>query len=512
MSFAAAFSAATGVAGLIGARRQARAEAERFNYQAELSEQAQAAASRSAAVINQLGSQTFELQQDQNDYFRDIYSDQSRQQAELQEYLRRGDTENARRVEEEIAQSRRRQVTADAAARETRAYELQRIADDDRTSAQEREYALAELDRERQIARQERATELDRVSGAEQTASSEYDDRRQRLEDDRNQRSRERDREVGIQNEVLSGARTFRDNMRYLQDSFGTISQPELFGADEIDRRAGVNQEALMKIVQRTIDERMSAKEADLIRTGVDVGGSSNKQRQEIMSRLVPDIQAAIINSQASAASEVEARNKTITDRFGALRAAQQANIDNLAQTGTAGLDIINGVRQTPSAVYDQNVGSAIDPNNVRLQSSEQGVTGPIGINSNVRSVATPVASIADYIRPQQLATSYSAAPSYVSAPQQQGYNFESFFNNGNSALNSNAQIAAGREDALYGRAANSAANYGATITDFLTEAGGENGFINDLFGGFGFGGSSSKDLGDKVSGDFAKSYQTYSI
>jgi len=514
VAFAAAFSAAKGIAGLLGSSSQAKAEAERAIYQSELAQRAQAQQSRQAAVDSQFASYMYQQQEGQNEYFKGIFEDQNAMELDLQSYLQQGDMANARRLETEIANVKQRQTMADTAAQQSRIFELERLASDDQLSEQERSYALSQLDRERTISRNEKATELDRVSSAENTKTQEYQSRLDRLNENRAMRGQERQREVDIQDTVLSGATQFRNNMRNLVNGMGTLQAPELYGPDEIERESKSNYEMLKKGVDRDITNMMSKKEADMIRTGMDAGGASNAMRAEIMARMVPALAEASVAADTQAANFVGSKNSTLKDRFAALRAAQGANLENEVQAGMAGLDLINGVRQAPSGVYDADVGSASDSNLVRLMSSEQGVTGPINVNSRIRNINSPGMSIADYIQGPGSNVSYSTAKGYASdKPSLPEYDFNAFFDRASTNNNNAARTAAYSANDWYDRASKSAGNFGSSITDFLTEAGGgqrrtpnqnpppteaggNEGWFGDIFGDI-FGGPKAPGVGN---------------
>ena len=158
-------------------------------------------------------------------------------------------------------------------AAEQRAFDLERIARDDRLTSQERQFALAELERERERARRQRREELKRIDRGDATVRDEYNERMSRLMEDRLTRQAERDFEIGRQNQVIAQAADTRNRLRQVLDSYGQITAPELVG-HEIDRRQGRYYDQFSAEIDSALDRALSTKEADLIRAGVDGGGS----------------------------------------------------------------------------------------------------------------------------------------------------------------------------------------------------------------------------------------------
>jgi hypothetical protein len=362
-------------------------------------------------------------------------------------------------------------------------WELERIAYDDNLSEQERNFALNQLREEELIARRERDDEITRIGRADNTRVTEYAEREARLNADRAQRAAERAREVGIQDQILTGASQFRDDMRHLVDSLGSLTPPDLYGPDEIDRLTDRNMEALEGRMDRYVTKLMSEKEADLIRSGVDASSSAVGQRGDLMARVTPEVQAMISQAVRDATGEVEGKNKTLMDRFNALKAGQQDQFEKAAARGTAGLDIMARLNPATSAVYDRDIGTA--ENITRVGSSERGNDGR-GLPSQVRGVRAPSLDIAQFLQDPAFAVNRTASPGYSSgAPRQNSYDFSGFFSGARSGQQNRSRDAAVTADRWYDRASRSAGNFGSALNEFGENLFGDNGWLKDfdLFG-----------------------------
>ena len=270
----------------------------------------------------QLAANEMRLRDEQNDYFKDIFRDQNLSEQERQRYLRGFAARNEGRLNTELERLTGRQDFVDDLAAEQRAFDLERIARDDRLTSQERQFALAELERERERARRQRREELKRIDRGDATVRDEYNERMSRLMEDRLTRQAERDFEIGRQNQVIAQAADTRNRLRQVLDSYGQITAPELVGQDEIDLRQGRYYDQFSAEIDSALDRALSTKEADLIRAGMDGGGSSNAQRAEILARIAPQYMKAQAEAARAAGGEVSNINKLRTDRFNNLRTA----------------------------------------------------------------------------------------------------------------------------------------------------------------------------------------------
>jgi len=462
MSFAAAFQAVGTVSNLLGARSAQRAAAERYNYEAAVAQRAREQMQRQANVQNQLGSYYSQLMQDQDEYFRDLYDADLARAQELQRYMREGDIANEARLQSEFERTLQRQQMQDAAARERRMFELERIASDDRISQAERELALDDLARMREVARAERAQELDARAAGQGMLASEYQDRLNRLTEDRMQRALERQREVDRQDQIIAELSGTRDRMRDILDRTGRITPPELLGQEEIDRRADEYYGQLEGGVQAAMDRALSTGEADMIRRGMDVGGASNEQRSEILARLMPQLQQAQIAARQSASRDVAGLNRIEQDQFALLRQALSDELAREQTVGQSGLDLMARLGAAPSAVYDANVGSAFNAALLDPRTSELNARGALDIASLLRNVSAPSAGISDILRPQNIAYNRSAQDATIEGPNLNTYDFGGFYSRGMGGLGDVMRDASVAESRGFNRAREAAINYGA--------------------------------------------------
>ena len=474
VAFSTALMAGSSIAGAFSANKAAKFQAKMARYQADVAEQARKDQMSNNAANLQLAANEMRLRDEQNDYFKDIFRDQNLSEQERQRYLRGFAARNEGRLNTELERLTGRQDFVDDLAAEQRAFDLERIARDDRLTSQERQFALAELERERERARRQRREELKRIDRGDATVRDEYNERMSRLMEDRLTRQAERDFEIGRQNQVIAQAADTRNRLRQVLDSYGQITAPELVGQDEIDRRQGRYYDQFSAEIDSALDRALSTKEADLIRAGMDGGGSSNAQRAEILARIAPQYMKAQAEAARAAGGEVSNINKLRTDRFNNLRTALQDRLNQEQMAGTTGLDIeARLTNPQTSAVLDRNIGSAYNPYTARgPQTSMVGIDGPLRVGSEVRTLGNIGSGYGSTINMPNLNAAGATASGYASAPNLAGANPNQFFNAANTGVNAILNNATAAETAGFDRAATAASQAGSAYADVFKNVG----------------------------------------
>ena len=505
VEFSTAFMVGSTAAQLLTGSRAAKEQAKIARYQADIAEQARRDQQSAAAAQAELGAYEMRMRDEQNQYLRGLQRERNLAEQERQRYLRGIDSRNEARLDSEMARLAERQDLSDQLAAERREFELERIARDDRLTQQEREFALAELQRERERARRQRSEEQARLDRGDDTSRSEYNERISRLMEDRMMREQERQFEIDRQNDVIMQAAQTRDRMRNALDQYGVITSPELMGQQELDSRAARYYDQYSAEVDAALDRSLSQKNADLIRSGMDTGGSSADQRAEILARMAPQYAKAQADAYNQAASEVGAINKVRNDRFANLRAALGTTLDAEQQVGTTALDIQSRMMPRTSGVLSRDIGSAFNPYTARgPNTSTVGVRSPLTVGSQVRAIGNPSIGMGTTINMPNLSMQGTGAAGYAAAPNLSGYDPNQAMNRYMTGMNNLATSTSTAATNAYNNAADAYGSLGGTTADFMTATGA---LLDDLYpGGIRFGGG---DAGTSLGGGLGVNIQT---
>lgn len=474
VAFSTAFSVGSSILGGIGASRAAKEQAKQLAYQNAVAEQARRDNLSNAAAMTELGAYNMRLAEEQNDYRKELARQQNLAEQERQRYLRGFDARSEQRLTDQINRTVGRQEMMDELEGERREFELERIARDDSLSRQEREFALAELQRERDRARRQRREEQRRMDRGDQVVADEYQERLRRLDEDRLERQAERRFEIERQNQAIAQAVDTRNRMRDVLDEYGRITAPELAGADEIARRSDRFYDQFSQEVDQTLDRNLSTLEADLIRRGMQDGGSSNAQRAEILARIAPQFMRARADANTQAGREVAAENQILQDRFKNLREALGVNLDAEQQVGTTGLDIQARLSNpSTSGILDRDIGSAYNAYTSRGPSTSMvGIDGPLDIDSQIRNIGNLSQGYGSTLSMPTLGMDGTQASGYAAMPQLNAPDYQNFFNTGSNALQANASAAQTAANAAYDRTASAYENMGSAFSDIVSSTG----------------------------------------
>ena len=486
-----AFSTAVNAIGTVGNFFSSKA-ANKFNqkmqkYYADVEAQAYRDQQAQAAFNAQMGAYMLALQQEQDREAMDLFRQRNLSQQELQRYLRGFDVRNEARLTAEIDRLMDRQGMVDEFALEDRMRELERQARDDRLSFEERQMALEDLRLERQRARRQREQEQARIDRFDDQYFSEFEERRNRLLEDRAIRNAERELEVRRSDDVINQATATRDRMRNVLNQVGTLTTPELLGQEEIDRRSRGYEDAFMAQVNAAMDRTLSQKEAELIRRGMDQGGSANAQRAEILARLAPSLVRAQAEANRAAAGEVGAENKMRQDRFNNLRTQLLTQLKAEQDAGLAGLNLAaNLTAPRTSAVLDRDIGSGVSAYTIGgpatnmygigdLNRIDSAITSPLNISSGYGSLLS---------MPNMNVSGSTNAGYYDGSMGQNTYDPYNYFNLANTGINNlynnaSANLTSANETALASSKA-----YGENKAELFDLIGSAGDYIQDNYFG----------------------------
>jgi hypothetical protein len=474
VAFSTAFAVGSSVAGMFGSNKAAKQQAKQLAYQNAVAEQARKDNLSNAAAMTELGAYNMRIAEEQNEYRQELARQQNLAEQERQRYLRGFDVRNEERLTDQINRTVGRQAMTDELEGDRREFELERIARDDKLTRQEREFALAELQRERDRARRQRREEQRRMDRGDQVVADEYQERLRRLDEDKLARQEERRFEIDRQNQAIGQAVDTRNRMRGVLDEYGRITAPELAGADDISRLSNRYYDQYSQEVDQALDRNLSTLEADLIRKGMQGGGSSNAQRAEILARIAPQFMRARADANTQAGREVAAENQIAQDRFKNLREALGVNLDAEQQVGTTGLDIQARLSNpSTSGVLDRDVGSAYNAYTSRGPSTSMvGVSGPLDIDSQIRSIGNLSQGYGSTLNMPTLSMAGTQASGYAAMPNLNTPDANTFFQQGSTALNSNATNAQASADKAYDRTADAYRAAGSAGADVVTSLG----------------------------------------
>jgi len=371
-----------GILGNSAAKKRAKAEEKRFQEQLKYDRDRDASDDAFSKSIFDMVPELQKRSFAQEDYYKEFNANNRSAAQELQDYLRGIDAQNYGNAQDDSTYARSAQSLRDDAAAESRRYDLQRIADNTRISGEERRYALDQMDRERDIAASERQVENEDIARTQAVKADEYRDRYARLTQDRVARASERGYEQNKQDLVISQASKMRDNVQRVLAEQGNLRAPELLGPGEIANEAARRGANYTDIIDKLSDRQMSQLEAQLMRRGMQTGADSGDLRSEQIARLAPEYQKALLTAENEAAGVVEGKNKTLTDRFNALRQAREIALNEAQLREGAGMDMIGRLGELNSGILDRELGSASDY--VRRATTEQDVRGPMDVNSGI--------------------------------------------------------------------------------------------------------------------------------
>lgn len=452
-----------GLMGNSAAKKQLKEAQRQFNEQMAYMQERDRSADAFSQQIFGMVPQLLERNYAQEDYYR-TFNDQQRDAAlELMNYLRGWDTQNAAWQNQAWDYTTNAQTMRDTIAAENRRYDLERIARNESLSASEREFALAQLARSQGIAASERATEASDIATFNATRADEYRDRYSRLIQDRQTRASERAYEQNKQDLVIAQAAKMRDAVQRVLKEQGKLTAPQLQGPEEISKIATERGQVYTDILDRLSEKQMSGLEASLIRRGMDTGADSGEQRAEMLARLAPEYQKALLTAQQEASGIVEGNNKTLMDRFNALRTARETAL-NEAQLGEgAGMDLISRLGELNSGILDRDIGSAAEY--IRRGVSELGVQGPVSINSSIYDDLQPSDGVSQYLSPSTRNVSGSSRGMEYDIQTLPSYDWSGLIG---SSINARGGQNAGQLlTAAQGNYAQAGANYGAAQERF---------------------------------------------
>lgn len=265
-----------------------------------------------------------------------------------------------------------------------------------------------------------------------QNSSTEYASRYGQLMDDRRQAMSERQRELDRQNAIIKQTSAMRDELARVLEQQGILTPPKLLGTDDIEAEAGQRGAAYTKALDALSDRALSQGEAGLMRRGVDANGSADSMeaRAEMVARLAPAYQDALMRAETDAQGIVEGKNKNISDRFGALRDARDRALSEAQLKYGAGLEIEAGLNPVDTGIYSRDVGSRVyDPSSVTginaswaaPGSLDAGMIGSMASNSRSRASGDLAAAIQAISGAMQGASGGLDNAAEASAAAQQG-------------------------------------------------------------------------------------------
>lgn len=385
-----------GLFGASSAKKQAKQAAAQFAEQMAYTKQRDAQNDAFAEKIFGMVPDMLNRTYAQEDYYKDFNQQQQDAALELMNYLRGWDVQNYQDRTQDYNMTMARQTLQDDAAAEQRRYELERIARNQGLAQDERQWAISQLDRERGIRADERNQETAQINDYKDVRAQEYNDRYARLMEDRVTRAGERQYEQNKQDMIIAQASKMRDGVQRVLAEQGTLRAPELLGPEDIAAEATKRGKTYTDIMDKLSERQMSQLEASLIKRGMQTGADSGEQRSEMIARLAPEYQKALLTAENEAASVVEGKNKTLTDRFNALRVSRESALNEAQLAEGAGLDMVTRLGELNSGILDRDLGSAAEL--IRNAISNTGVAGPVSIGSGIYDQGNPSAGLSAFL------------------------------------------------------------------------------------------------------------------
>ena len=396
---------------------------------------------------------------------RGIAADERRYQQQLFEQYRQT-------LLDERQEQRERQILEDKEAARLATFRLEQILQNEQISAQEREFAITQLNEAKAVAAGERDEDKRRFLEDRDRKEIERDFLVQEYQDAKAQRADERAFALDRQDTIINQIARMQGDLAAAQSAMGLAPEIEQITQADFDREYERRLGDYMGDVDRAADRVASIGESDLIRRGMDVSTQGTARRGEIAGRIANEYTKARQKARDDAVKYITGQSRALTQnvndiigRRGAMlkevAGVSGAGIDQLSRLGTgpSAADFIRNANLIPTGIYSRNIASA---NNFRA---------PVGISSAIYNAQSPVASTANYLVNNSAATSANTGiGSAILNPASMNLGSISGFGNEGSLLNNAATSAANFYDSMRNRATEASRGVGSNINDILKD------------------------------------------
>ena len=379
---------------------------------------------------------------------------------------------------EQLLEERRadidRQMEQDRAAAKQRQFEIEQLLKTQDLKEDEREFAIEQLNEAKAVAAGERDEDMRRFLEERAMAQANRDFMLGEYSSAKQQADAERQRDLMIQNQIMSQAGNLQQSLQATANSMGDMPEIERLSRgdirSEIDRRTNQYQAD----VDRAADRVASVNEADLIRGGIDESTTGTARRGEVAARLSQEYQNARQRAYDDALGYITGRQQTMATNAQNIMDRRQQVLGETADINSAEMNILQNLRnaqsaqdayamaaRVPDGIYNRQVNSANDyraPVSINSAAYNNRVSSGISGMNNIGSVVSNAGFNVD---------SAITGATRQNIPSASGYynNAQSVGNNLLNNINNNAAQA--RQDAI-----NAGQGFGEELRNLSAEYG----------------------------------------
>lgn len=405
---------------------------------------------------------------------RGIAADERRYQQELFEQYRQT-------LLDERQEQRERQILEDREAARLATFRLEQILQNEEISAQEREFAISQLNEAKAVAAGERDEDKRRFLEERDRKEIERDFMVQEYQESKAQRAEERAFALARQDTIINQIMAMQSDLAAAQSAMGLAPEIEQITQADFDREYERRLGDYMGDVDRAADRVASIGEANLIRGGMDRSTQATARRGEIAGRIANEYTAARQKARDDAIKYITGQSRALTQNVNDIIGRRGAMLKEVAGVSGAGIDQLSRLGTGPSAADSIRFASLI-PTGIynRSIASANNFRAPVGIGSAIYDSQSPVANLAQYG-----VTSSAAAPyninigSSVINPASMSMGNINGFGNASSMLNNAATSAANFYDTMRQRASRASEGVGSALNDILRD---NSSSIDDFF------------------------------
>lgn len=404
------------VGSIMGANRQAKAQeyAAQLQYRAIQDQLAQAAAERASADYY------FGLQRRDADLLRDQYYKDANLRLGERDYTR-SLMEGDRAIQmDDYQRQLDRLAELDRKSAEQRAFAIQEYLKSQTISSSERARALQELERAQEIARGERDFELRELRSNQLQRNLERQFQLEQLQRSQSLAMEDRNRDLATRAKYDTAVNGYSDAITQTLLQLGALPNQPTLSRDEIAAEESRRRDIYERAIDRAADRASSQNEAALIKSGMDASTTGAMRRAEVASKIAPLYEEAYKRAGDDALKYmVGLRDSMLTDyktgierRGIAVKEATspyEAMLQSLMRTPQVATGMGADWRGVESSIYDKPIRSAGQystplPVNSAFNSSALGpATGFLGMSSGyspTMSLSTYGAGASGYLAP----------------------------------------------------------------------------------------------------------------
>lgn len=252
--------------------------------------------------------------------------------------------------EEERQYALNRQVQLDRDAARQQAMQLEQMLQNQQLTKDERDFAIQQLQQAQGIARGERDQDLLNFYRERQTRELERQFQVEQYQQMRALAQQERDVEMQRRNRVTGQIDTLRSQLDTAFNELGPLPERPGITREDIDADARRREAIYMADVDRAADRVASVNEADMMRSGVDVGTSATGRRGEITERIAQEYNRARERARDEALRYITGVQGTLFNEYNAAMGERGQALGEVANVYGAGINEMMSMPGLPSA------------------------------------------------------------------------------------------------------------------------------------------------------------------